>query len=396
MEGSEKGIFLLFEGLPKTIIESQVLSMVKLLGEQGIEMEVWAFAMTNASYKEGLVDLPRYMNQYNFKIRLYRGFRSIIPFSCFLNATLFLLLCHINGMRPSFVRGRTEYSTAVAAIAKSVMGFNLLWDSRGDTYSEYEERIKEIPICMRWLSFMKLRSIKKRLVKVGAKCDRAVFVSDELMKLQGKRICSKNKFVVPCLASENDFYFDVSLRDSMRRKLGYKVGDVVMVYAGSTAVWQSVSETISLMSKVIKRDSRFKGLIISPELEHFNSIIPPTMEDSFKVISCTLGEMNKFLNASDISIFLRKEGRMSWVSSPIKFAEYSMTGLMVASSDTVSQVNGIGRSLGNLVEPTEDSIILISNHLNNEKRAIRANTAINICGREENLQKLINIHSFHS
>jgi len=394
MKDLDKGVFLLFEGLPKTIVESQVLSIAKLLGEHGIEMEVWAFAMTSASYKESLVDLPKYVSDYNLKIRLFRGVGSIIPFSSFLNAVLFLFSCRMNSLRPTFVRGRTEYATAVAAMVKPIMGFNLLWDSRGDTYSEYEERIKEMPRYLRWLPFMKLRSIKQRLVTVGERCDRAIFVSEGLMNLQGKGVCSKNKFVVPCLANEEVFYFDISLRNSIRCKLGYQRDDIVMVYAGSTAVWQSVSETISLMSKVIKRDSRFKGLVISPELDHFNHLIPADLKHAFLVISCDLREMNGFLNASDISVFLRRSGRMSWVSSPIKFAEYSMTGLMVASSNTVNQVNEIGDCLANIVEPLVNSILSCDSQLSNEKRQIRAEAAIQTCGRKKSIQKLINIHKF--
>ena len=67
------GIFLLYEGLPPSVIESQVLTHAHSMNENGIYMEVWAFAVTRHAYVEAINSLPRLLNAYSITIRVFRG-----------------------------------------------------------------------------------------------------------------------------------------------------------------------------------------------------------------------------------------------------------------------------------------------------------------------------------
>jgi len=389
-----QGIFLLFEGLPRTVIESQVLSVAKKLGQAGLQVEVWAFAINNQSYKEGLAVLPKYSNDFGLKIRLFKGVRSIVPFSRIINAALLFMIMRISNASPAFVRGRTEYATAVASLVKPFFGFKLVWDARGDTVNEYKGTMTALPTYIKWLAGLKLRAIKERLKVVAKQCDRAIFVSEALMSLQGQEVREKDKVVIPCAADEKLFFCDAELRMNMRRKLGYKKCDVVMVYAGSIAPWQCIEETIGLMSKTIKMDINYKALVITPDIQSVLRLISPSLKKSFYVVSCSLVEMNGYLNAADIGFLLREENAINRVASPVKYSEYSMAGLLVVSSKAVLQVQDFGKKIDNVLEPTVDCILNQQKKSALKSRLTRAKKAHKLYGMRMLNENLKQIHGF--
>ena len=77
------------------------------------------------------------------------------------------------------------------------------------------------------------------------------------------------------------------------------------------------------------------------------------LRDRIFVTSGGLGEMNEYMNAADFGILLRKIDPINKVASPVKFAEYSLAGLVVLATDAVDQVTTIGKSLGNIVSKDE-------------------------------------------
>lgn len=357
-------------------------------------MEVWAFAITRSTYRTSRAILPKYLGDYNLKIRLFRGVRSIVPFSCFMNALLFLLRLKIKKVKPAFVHARTEYSTVVAALVKPILGFNLIWDARGDTYSEYEGTMKEFPRFLKWFGLMKLKSIVRRIDIASKSCDKAIFISEGLMKLDGEYIVPGNKFVIPCVADESVFFYDPTLRCKAREKLRYIESHVVLAYVGSVAPWQCPNEVIRLMVEVIREDKKYRALIISPNVNIFNKLIPRDLSTFFTVTSCGLAEVNYYLNASDLGVMIRRESPINKVASPVKFAEYSLTGLMVVTNDAVEQVNKYGESLQNLIEPVVQRIIELDIEKISLDRMARSVNALKIYGRKTYNEKSKNIYKF--
>lgn len=391
---SSSGIFLLYEGLPPTIIESQVLAHARSMSEVGVQMEVWAFAVTPNAYSMALTALPYLLKTYpTIVIRLFRGIRPALPFSEWLNALLLLWWMWRLGVRPSFVHARTEYATMIAAIARKVKKYRLIWDARGDALSEFSETARYLPRLWRWLAPLKMRAISKRLKMAACHSDFAIFVSNALRSLQGSALPIESTLVVPCLADESLFYFDQKLREKTRRMLGYSDIDIVVTYVGSTSIWQCVPETIALMELALRANPVCKALIITPTRGAFEDAFASDLRNRVCITSGGLEDMNRYLNAADFGVLLRKPNAINWVASPVKFAEYSLTGLVVVTTDAVEQVKEIGRRLGNTVNANEFMNLCEQSHCAPTTRLDIAGKARAALGRKSQIDKLVQFYN---
>lgn len=385
-----QGIFLLFEGLPPTIIESQVLTHVRLMGEAGIRIEVWAFAINKKSYSQARDTLPRFLNDYPITIRLFRGVNSWLPFSDFMNALLLLWKLWRCKARPQFVHARTERAATIAIISKKLLHFRLIWDSRGDSISELTVKIHEFNYLLKWLvGAVQKMKISGRLRLAALNCDAAIFVSEALRSLNNKLIPHKQTLIVPCLSDESEFYYSPEIRKAVRSELGFHEDDQVITYVGSTAPWQCVDETTSLMKRVLETNPAFRVLIVTPDTQTFKSMFPASLKDRVHIVSATLKEINRFLNAADFGMLIRKKNPINWVASPVKFAEYSLAGLTVVTTNAVEQVVKIGGEIGNIIY--EDNFL---NHEQTTEARLKnrpeiASRAQSLLGRDGYKEKLV-------
>lgn len=387
------GIFFLLEGLPPTIIESQVLTHVRLMNENSIKMEVWAFAVTSESYKKSLDALPSLQrNNQSICIRLFRGVKPALPFSEWLNGVLFSIRMLRLRIKPSFVHARTEHAAMIAATAKIGRNFTLIWDARGDTLSEFTEFISTLPLIHRLYAPFKVKRIAKRLDVAEKNCDYAIFVSDALRKLRGSSIPIDRTLVVPCVADESLFFYDKKLRDDARQSLGFDEDDIVIVYVGSTVVWQCIPETISLIERSLNSSPRFKALIITPSPQEFLDKFSKDVSRRVRVKSCSLHEINYHLNASDYGVLLRFPSPINKVASPVKFAEYSMAGLIVVATEAVEQVVDFGTKIGNLI--SVDNFLtdhVAKSYIELDRQAI-ASRAKEICGSKVHRKSVLSFY----
>ena len=392
---SSSGIFLMVGGFPKTVIESQVLAHVRDMSESAIKMEVWSIANTPKEYKEGLAALPALQKTFPaIKIRLFRGLRPGLPFSEWLNALVFLWWMRRLDAKPSFVHARTEHAATIAAIAKRVKKYRLIWDSRGDTRSEFMEYARRLRLRRRWLVPLEMKIISRRLNVASRRSDAAIFVSEELRRLDGKNLPMEKTIVVPCLADESLFYFDPHLRETARAELGYGEKDIVIAYVGSTAIWQCVPETIMLMEQALRANASVKVLIVTPDQDVFEGAFSIDLRDRVCIASGSLHEMNRYLNAADFGVLLRKSNAINKVASPVKFAEYSLAGLTVVTTDAVEQVKEFGRRFANTVEVSEFMKDYVQSNVKPTNRLDISVKARAVLGRGSHIDKLVEFYSF--
>jgi hypothetical protein len=118
---------------------------------------------------------------------------------------------------------------------------------------------------------------------------------------------------------------------------------------GSTSVWQCPTETIALMSELTKKSSSIWAIILSKDSERFEKLVEYSSLGKFRFVSAEFGEVNDYLNAADFAVLIREENAVNFVASPVKFAEYSMTGLQVITTNAVEQVVNYGAFIGNIV-----------------------------------------------
>jgi hypothetical protein len=389
MNKENNGIFLLFEGLPKTIIESQVLMHVRRMLKAGIVMDVWTFAVTSEAFEEAKAELSR-LNKYypEIEIRVFKGFRPAIPLSEFMNASLLFWHLVTNNRKPRFIHARTEHATMIAGIIKNLRKFKLIWDSRGHTAAEFIYSINSLSIFKKLFVIFKKIVISRRIKYAFDKSDAAIFVSQALKLVHADAYPNDRCEIVPCLADESIFFFNEVLRKEKREELGIIDDEIVFIYTGSTAYWQCLPEMVEFLNNSLLNNPKVKAIILSSDTTWFIDKFNENLSDRIIFGSVPLHQINAYLNAADFGILLRHPNPINYVASPVKFAEYSLCGLTVMSSNSVDQVMVYGNILDNL----QNDKNIFFNTPDNIKRSKIANNAKLLLGSSAYEKKLEKIY----
>lgn len=343
-----KGIFLMFGGLPSTVIESQVILTSLAMIKEGIDIEIWSFCGTRKTYNEAQRRLPT-LSDHGVPISLFRGVGQMLPLSEFINALILGYWLFRYKKKPPFIHCRTEYPTAIAILLKPIIGSKIIWDARGDTESEFRLYIKEMPMVKRLLSPITLLSIKFRLLLSKTFADWCIFVSDSLRSLYIKED-KYNYAVIPCVADKKHFFFSSELREITRNKLRLLPTDVVLIYSGSMTLWQCIDETIKLIKDHLITSDSHKAIILTPDTEKFLSHFSLDFRHKLLCCSVSLIDVNQYLNSADYAIFIRESHKINKVASPVKFAEYSLAGLPIIMTDAVDQAFLYAGDIGNIIQ----------------------------------------------
>jgi hypothetical protein len=142
--------------------------------------------------------------------------------------------------------------------------------------------------------------------------------------------------VIPCTLAE---HFDDPLPpapaiNEIRRGMDYSPTDIILVYSGSSAGWQS----FELIDKLL-----FEWMTVNPAVKLlFLTKHPPTQSKTFsrfgeriRQIWVQPAEVRNILLAADYGLLIREPSVTNRVSSPVKFAEYLASGLQVIISEEI-------------------------------------------------------------
>lgn len=387
----EKGIFLLYGGLPKTIIESQVIAHVRTVRKEGVDIEVWFYCVTRECFLNAQEKFKKLGNQ-NIPIKIFRGLRPAFPFSEALNALLLNYHLTKEKFNPSFMRCRTEYSASVAGFLKLVRNFKLIWDCRGDSEAEYLLKKRQWKGIKQAFSFLKLCTIQMRLFWASKQADEAIFVSESLKEVHAKRNHGYRSSIIASVADSKYFHFDSSLRADMREQLNFSNSDKVVIYSGSLAIWQCFKETAYLIKTFINKDPYYKGIILSPDVEVVQEFLRDCPRERLVCISVSLTEVNAYLNAADFAILLRRSGSVNQVASPVKFAEYCLTGLPIIMTNAVKQSYKLANQFGNAISYDFGQELELPEPFTDAERHQVSNRAKRVLSHETVLDKHLEIY----
>ncbi|MEO7080337.1 MAG: hypothetical protein ABIY71_02380, partial [Flavobacteriales bacterium] len=149
----------------------------------------------------------------------------------------------------------------------------------------------------------------------------------------------KEQVVIPCTLGRAHLQEPVAV-EARREALGFSPEDVVLVYSGSTAGWQSFEMLEKLLRSVLDAQVHTKVLFLSP---------PHADIDVFKkaylgrVLTAWVppAEVPQALQACDIALLLREDTLTNRVASPTKFAEYLACGLPVIISEGIGDFSAL-------------------------------------------------------
>ncbi len=187
-----------------------------------------------------------------------------------------------------------------------------------------------------------LPSIKNRIRKLESDAvllaDFRIAVSHALVAYWQERFGyqSAAHVVIPCTLDSKAFPDhagpDEEKRATFRGKLSFESNDVVMVYSGSTAPWQSFSLMELVIVPMLDAGLQYKVLFLShstPEIESLTRRYPRQVSN----LRVRQLEILDYLSAADYGLLVREQSVTNQVASPVKFAEYLFAGLSVLISE---------------------------------------------------------------
>lgn len=148
----------------------------------------------------------------------------------------------------------------------------------------------------------------------------------------------RDHVVIPCTLDRK--YFNEkslpseSILAELKNKLGFNEQDIVLVYAGSTAPWQSFELFEKMFAPLLKKDARIKLLFLSKENSD-NKKMVQQFPGRVLVKWVEHKEVLGYLSCCDYGILVREQSDTNKVASPTKFAEYLFAGLKVLISENL-------------------------------------------------------------
>jgi glycosyltransferase involved in cell wall biosynthesis len=182
--------------------------------------------------------------------------------------------------------------------------------------------------------------------------------------------------VIPCTLNSGftASSFSTSELQEIRSGMGFSEKDVIMVYSGSTAGWQSFTTLAGILGNVLKSGSHYKLLFLSGEDENINSmkkLFPGQVYNKW----LKHHEVQKVLAACDYGILFRENSVTNQVASPTKFAEYLSVGLPVIISENLGDYTDfVRKEKSGMVIGPGDTITLSPVTAADKQRMIRLAT----------------------
>ena len=315
-------VYLTYNDAPSGIYSSQVIDVINFLEtnlSQSIRLVAFVsirhFLSTRKKIKEECpkaIILPMFPKMINWEKNY-----------------LLLFLCCFK-LKPNIIIGRSVLATQLALKIKDKgLVTKVIYDGRGAIAAEWKEYevVKEAAL------LNKIDALEKNAI---LKSDFRIAVSEQLVKYWQNffNYTDNRHVVIPCTINKilEEIELNETQIDINRNKFGLNSSDIVFIYAGSVAGWQSFNILQVFLAQVLNNDANSKVVFLSDPDENIiqlqNSY--PNRIIQKKVKAC---EVQEYLIMADYGLLIREDSITNKVASPVKFAEYLACGLKIIISD---------------------------------------------------------------
>ena len=314
--------YVTYNDAPSGIYSSQVIDVVKFLNiELKADVKLVSFISIRNYFK----------NRSKIKKELPQAI--VIPMVPGIhrwrwNLIFLYFLCLL--FNPKVIIGRSVLATQLALKCKKGK-MRIIYDGRGAIAAEWKEynvvtnsrMLSEIPI------------LEKDVV---LNADYRIAVSNNLLEYwkQEYGYTSHKHVVIPCTL--NKVFENIDLNSeiiaSKRKSLNMHSTDIVFVYSGSIAGWQSFDLLYKFISPILKSFPNSKLLFLS---DRDSNIVK--LEDEFpnRILQKRVSPQNvpEYLMIADYGLLIREQSVTNKVASPVKFPEYLSCGLKIIISENL-------------------------------------------------------------
>lgn len=227
----------------------------------------------------------------------------------------------LSGRRYLICRGALATKMALdlkrVGIVKSVV-----YDGRGAMAAEHEEyQIYQPKIGVQ------VENLERTAV---IDSDHRIAVTDALADYWRDRFDFSGQYSkIPCTLSSSwkrsDEVWNAG-RLRAREKLGVSVNDIVLLYSGSSAGWQSFDLLLSELERALNSSPRIQVLLMCPETLEIEAFIA-RWPDRIRRMFVAPSEVLNWISSADVGMILREGTVTNSVAMPTKFAEYLAAGL---------------------------------------------------------------------
>ena len=316
-------IYLTYADQPSGVYSSQVVDVCNFLNEShNAQIRLVSFiSLHNFSHNRqkikrempSAIVLPMLPRMTSF------GFNTLM---------LFFVLLFLNQRS---VIARNVLAARIALRLRSFLKLKVCFDGRGAIAAEWNE-YQVVPL-QEWKN-----SIHTWEKSVVLNADFRIAVSEELVKYWNERYgYSENKHVViPCTLNTS-FRPEILKQEEIenaRKKMKFNADDIILVYSGSTAGWQSFDLLQGFLQKIINKNKNIKVLFLSEKDKNVDQLKTEFPDKIFQTF-VKHSEVSGILKSCDIGILIREKSVTNQVASPTKFAEYLSAGLPVIISEGI-------------------------------------------------------------
>jgi hypothetical protein len=147
---------------------------------------------------------------------------------------------------------------------------------------------------------------------------------------------SNNHVIIPCtLGSEFSFDFpDESVIRKIKLENGCNENDIILVYSGSSAGWQSFDLLNDWLNNAFDSNPNLKLFMLT---NHLQSDLSFFTKHKNRIVTKWLNprEVKEVLLMCDYGLMYRENTVTNQVASPVKFAEYLSCGLQIICSENL-------------------------------------------------------------
>lgn len=323
--------YLTYNDLPSGIYSSQVIDVVKFIrSEFKQDIRLVAFISLRGFSRNRKLLKDEYAGA--LVLPMMPGL-SRWKWNCILLKLLFWWY------RPSLIIGRSVLATL---LAQMVHPKKLIYDGRGAIAAEWKEYdVVEHTYLLENIEYWEKKAILQASYRIA--------VSEQLVSHWRKHYSySENAHVIiPCTLNAAFTRLDFSKETirAARIKMGFQESEIIYVYSGSVAGWQSFNLLNEFMAPVLQRGLHCKLLFLGTKSSELQSLSDRFPEQVF-FRHVPPSEVPYLLIGADYGLLIREQSVTNEVASPVKFAEYLSCGLEVLLSDKLGDYSEFVRNRG--------------------------------------------------
>ncbi|MEY4293062.1 MAG: hypothetical protein RIQ61_1460 [Bacteroidota bacterium] len=238
------------------------------------------------------------------------------------NIYLFWIINYFYSIDSFICRGGFA-TNLVLAVRKSNQ--KICYDGRGAIFAEFSE-----------YNITPYKSILNEIFEIERKAvlltDFRLSVSKTLIQYWIKtfQYVAGKDVVIPCTINQSQDNSEIDYR----KKFGFKNEDVILVYSGSTADWQSLNLLNDWFIQILNNFTYVKILFLCKKNSttiNLGKTFPTRITQNF----VNAEEVHHVLSICDYGILFREKSVTNSVAAPTKFAEYLHAGLKIIISENI-------------------------------------------------------------